>query len=74
VSSARHRDAKGTEHVIQSVTQQDVDDLARRITEIAADHRADADPASVSVIVLGLDTAQSATGVGCVAGSPAAPH
>jgi 4a-hydroxytetrahydrobiopterin dehydratase len=42
------------------VTQQDVD-LARRITEIAADHELDADPASVSEIELGLDTVRSAT-------------
>ena len=42
------------------MTQQDVD-LARRITEIAAGHKIDADPASVSVIELGLDTAHSAT-------------
>ena len=42
------------------MTQQDVD-LARRITEIAADHGLAADPASVSDIELGLDTAHSAT-------------
>ena len=42
------------------MTQLDVD-LARRITEIAAVHQIDADPASVSVIELGLDTARSAT-------------
>ena len=42
------------------MTQQDVD-LARRITEIAADHKVDADPASVTQIELGLDTARSAT-------------
>jgi 4a-hydroxytetrahydrobiopterin dehydratase len=42
------------------VTQQDVD-LARRITEIAADQKIDADPASVSVIELGLDTAHAPT-------------
>ncbi|MEV6520748.1 4a-hydroxytetrahydrobiopterin dehydratase [Longispora sp. NPDC051575] len=57
---AIYRDDEGTEHVIEWVTQRDVD-LARRITEIAADHRVDADPASVSVIELGLDTANSAT-------------
>ena len=45
---AIYRDDEGTEHVVEWVTQQDVD-LARRITEIAADHRLDADPASVSV-------------------------
>jgi 4a-hydroxytetrahydrobiopterin dehydratase len=57
---AIYRDAEGTEHVVEWVTQQDVD-LARRITEIAADHGVDADPTSVSVIELGLDTAHSAT-------------
>ena len=57
---AIYRDGEGTEHVIEWVTQQDVD-LARRITEIAADHKVDADPASVSDIELGLDTARSAT-------------
>jgi len=57
---AIYRDGEGTEHVVQWVTQQDVD-LARRITEIAAEHKADADPASVSDFELGLDTARSAT-------------
>ena len=59
-ADAIYRDDEGTEHVVEWVTQQDVD-LARRITEIAADHAHDADPASVSVIELGLDTAHSAT-------------
>ena len=58
-ADAIYRDGEGTEHVIEWVTQQDVD-LARAITEIAADHRLDADPASVSVIELGLDTPDSA--------------
>ncbi|MEK8229106.1 VOC family protein [Oerskovia sp. M15] len=40
--------------------QQDVD-LARHITEIAAEHKLDADPASVSALELGLDTGRSAT-------------
>ena len=57
---AVYRDAEGTEHVVEWVTRQDVD-LARRITEIAADHGVAADPASVSEIELGLDTARSAT-------------
>lgn len=57
---AIYRDDEGTEHVVGWVTQQDVD-LARRITEIAADFELVADPASVSMIELGLDTAQSAT-------------
>ena len=57
---AIYRDGEGTEHVVEWVTQQDVD-LARRITEIAAAHQVDADPASVSDIELGLDTTRSAT-------------
>jgi len=57
---AIYRDGNGTEHVVQWVTQQDID-LARRITEIAAEHKVDADPAAVSDIELGLDTARSAT-------------
>ena len=57
---AIYRDDEGTEHVVEWVTQQDVD-LARRITEIAAEHGLAADPASVSVLELGLDTGQSAT-------------
>ena len=57
---AIYRDAEGTEHVVEWVTQQDVD-LARRISELAAHHNVVADPASVSDIELGLDTAQSAT-------------
>jgi 4a-hydroxytetrahydrobiopterin dehydratase len=59
-ADAVYRDDEGTEHVVEWVTQQDVD-LARRITEIAADNQVDADPASVSDIELGLDTAHSAT-------------
>ena len=57
---AIYRDDDGTEYVVQWPTQQDVD-LARRITEIAADHHLHADPASVSVMELGLDTPDSAT-------------
>ncbi|MDG4830847.1 4a-hydroxytetrahydrobiopterin dehydratase [Solwaraspora sp. WMMD1047] len=57
---AIYRDDEGTEHVVEWVTERDVD-LARRITEIAAEHKAVADPASVSDIELGLDTARSAT-------------
>jgi 4a-hydroxytetrahydrobiopterin dehydratase len=57
---AIYRDDEGTELVLEWVTQRDVD-LARRISEIAADHGLAADPASVSEIELGLDTARSAT-------------
>ena len=59
-ADAIYRDDEGTEHVVEWVTQKDVD-LARRITQIAADHSLHADPASVSVIELGLDTAHSPT-------------
>ena len=52
---AIYRDDEGTEHVVEWVTQQDVD-LARRITEIAVDHKVGADPASVSDIALGRRT------------------
>jgi 4a-hydroxytetrahydrobiopterin dehydratase len=58
--AAIYRDSEGTEHVVEWVTQQDID-LARRITEIAADLGLAADPGSVSEIELGLDAAGSAT-------------
>lgn len=58
--NAIYRDDEGTEHVVEWVTQQDLD-MASRISEIAAEHDLDADPASVSVIELGLDTGDSAT-------------
>lgn len=57
---AVYRDDDGTEYIVEWVTQQDVD-LARRITELAAEHGATADPASVSEVELGLDTARSGT-------------
>ena len=57
---AVYHDDDGTDYVIEWVTQQDVD-LARRITGIAADFGLAADPASVSHIELGLDTAHSST-------------
>ncbi|MFJ3404474.1 VOC family protein [Promicromonospora sp. NPDC090134] len=57
---AVYRDDEGTEHVVEWVTQQDID-LARRITQIAVHHKIDAEPASVSHIELGLDTTRSAT-------------
>ncbi|MFC7486955.1 4a-hydroxytetrahydrobiopterin dehydratase [Knoellia sp. CPCC 206453] len=57
---AIYRDEDGTEYVVAWPTQQDVD-LARRITEVAAEHQLRADPTSVSVVELGLDTAQSGT-------------
>jgi 4a-hydroxytetrahydrobiopterin dehydratase len=57
---AIYRDDEGTEHVVEWVTPRDVD-LARRITEIAAEQKVEADPASIMAIELGLDTANSAT-------------
>jgi 4a-hydroxytetrahydrobiopterin dehydratase len=57
---AIYRTDDGTEHVVEWPTQQDVD-LARRITDIAADLGLQPDPASVSELELGLDTARSAT-------------
>jgi 4a-hydroxytetrahydrobiopterin dehydratase len=57
---AVYRDDEGAEHIVEWVTQQDVD-LARRITEIAAGQAVDADPASITTIELGLDTAHAAT-------------
>jgi 4a-hydroxytetrahydrobiopterin dehydratase len=57
---AIYHDDEGTDHIVEWVTRQDVD-LARRITEIAAEHKVVPDPASVSDIELGLDTARSAT-------------
>lgn len=57
---AIYREEDGTEHELEWVTQKDID-LARQITEIAADHDVEADPASVSHIELGLDTERSAT-------------
>ncbi|MDQ3112745.1 MAG: 4a-hydroxytetrahydrobiopterin dehydratase [Actinomycetota bacterium] len=57
---AGYRDDEGTEHVVDWVTQRDVD-LARRVTEIAAEQAIDADPASITTIELALDTAHAAT-------------
>ncbi|MFW5470634.1 VOC family protein [Knoellia sp. CPCC 206435] len=57
---AVHRDELGVEHVVVGVTQRDVD-LARRISQVAADHRLVADPAGIIAIELGLDTAHAAT-------------
>lgn len=56
---AIYRDGE-TEHVVQWVTQKDLD-LAALITEIAARHGLSADVAAVSHVELGLDTVQSAT-------------
>lgn len=57
---AIYREPDGTEHVVQWVTQQDVD-LARRIEQLAREHALEAAAAEVSMVELGLDTARSAT-------------
>ena len=59
-ADAVYRDDEGTEHVVEWVTQQDVD-LARRISEVAAEQGLVADPSAVGVIELGLDTVRPAT-------------
>jgi 4a-hydroxytetrahydrobiopterin dehydratase len=59
-NDAVYRDDEGTEHVVEWVTQKDVD-LARRIMEIAVEHAIDADPASITTIELALDTAHAPT-------------
>lgn len=57
---AVYRDEDGSElHGIEWVTQRDVD-LARRITQIAAELGLTADPAGVSEVELGLDVTDSA--------------
>ncbi|HEX7188816.1 MAG TPA: 4a-hydroxytetrahydrobiopterin dehydratase, partial [Actinomycetes bacterium] len=53
------RDDEGTEHTVEWVTQRDVD-LARRVSEIAAEQAVRADPASITTIELALDTADAA--------------
>lgn len=57
---AVYQDNDGNEHVVESVTQRDLD-LARRITDIAAEQAVKPDPASITAIELALDTARAAT-------------
>jgi 4a-hydroxytetrahydrobiopterin dehydratase len=57
---AIYRDEAGTEHQVEWVTHEDVE-LARRISEIAADQGILADPQAVTAIELALDTANAAT-------------
>lgn len=57
---AVYRDDEGTEHIVEWVTQQDID-LARQVTEIATEQAVVADPASITTIELALDTAHAAT-------------
>jgi 4a-hydroxytetrahydrobiopterin dehydratase len=58
--NAVYRDDHGTEHLVEWVTQHDID-LARQITQIAAEQALPADPASITAIELALDTAHAAT-------------
>jgi 4a-hydroxytetrahydrobiopterin dehydratase len=53
------RDDEGIEHTVEWVTQRDVD-LARRVSEIAAEQAVLADPGSITTIELALDTADAA--------------
>ncbi|MGN7976343.1 VOC family protein [Microbacterium sp. 22195] len=55
---AVYRDSEGVEHVVEWVTQNDVD-LARAISEIAAAQGIAPEPAAVSEVELGLDTSDS---------------
>lgn len=55
-----YRDGAGVEHLVDGLTEQDLD-LARRITGIATEHAAKADPASITAIELALDTAHAET-------------
>jgi len=56
---AIYRDDEGAEHEVEWTTQKDVD-LARRISEIAAEQGLAADPSSITAIELALDTANEA--------------
>ena len=57
---AVYRDGEGAEHIVEWVTERDLD-LARRITGLAAEQGLTADPASITLIELALDTAHAAT-------------
>ncbi|GAB3592845.1 hypothetical protein GCM10027446_14230 [Angustibacter peucedani] len=57
-TDAVYRDGEGVEHVVEWVTQRDVD-LARQVTEVAAELGLRADPRSVTGIELALDTVRS---------------
>jgi 4a-hydroxytetrahydrobiopterin dehydratase len=57
---AIYRDDAGTEHQVEWVTQRDID-LARRISEIAAEQSLSPDPRSIAAIELALDTANADT-------------
>ena len=57
---AIYRDEDGVEHQVEWVTQRDVE-LARRISDVAREHRVPADPSSITTIELALDTAHVET-------------
>jgi 4a-hydroxytetrahydrobiopterin dehydratase len=56
---AIYRDDEGNEHVVEWTTQKDLD-LARKVSEIAAEQGIKADPSGITVIELALDTAHPA--------------
>lgn len=55
-TDAIYRDGDGVEHVVEWVTQRDLD-LAATITDLAAAHGLTADPGSVTTVEVALDTA-----------------
>jgi 4a-hydroxytetrahydrobiopterin dehydratase len=57
---AVYRDGEGAEHVVEWVTQRDLD-LAGQISAIAASQAVAADPTGITTIELALDTAHAAT-------------
>ena len=57
---AIYRAEDGTEHVVEWVTQKDID-AARRITRVASNHGLEPAPSAVGELEIGLDTARSAT-------------
>ncbi|TDU83700.1 4a-hydroxytetrahydrobiopterin dehydratase [Kribbella voronezhensis] len=56
---AVYRDGDGREHVVEWVTEKDLE-LARRITEIAAEQGIVATPSAVTVVEFAIDTAHAA--------------
>ena len=53
---AVYRDGEGREHIVEWVTQEDVD-LARRITRVAAEQGARPEVSAITTVELALDTA-----------------
>jgi 4a-hydroxytetrahydrobiopterin dehydratase len=53
---AIYRDGEGIDHVVEWVTQRDVD-LARRVSKIAAEQGVPGDAAAITTVELALDTA-----------------